>query len=121
MKLGALYTTHAGGERCLLPKVWKTVSAWERMRGLLGRSALQSGEGLLLEPCASVHTIGMHYPLDLAFIDERGLVRKLVRGLRPWRCSSVWNARATLEMSLGQIDACGLREGDVLAWREKIR
>lgn len=118
MKLGALYTTDADGERRLL-SVWKTSTAWERMRGLLGRPPLLVGEALLIEPCASVHTMGMRYVLDLAFIDRQGCVRKLVRGLRPLRWSAAPGARATLEMPSGQIDASGLREGDFVAWREE--
>lgn len=115
MKLGALYA----GESCLLPRVWKAVGTWDRMRGLLGRAPLQAGEGLWLEPCASVHTFGMGYPLDLAFIDGRGCVNKLVHGLSPMRLAGIIGARATLETGSGQLAACGLKVGDRIVWREQ--
>lgn len=115
MKLGALYA----GESCLLPRVWKAVDSWDRMRGLLGRPPLQPGEGLWIEPCASVHTFGMGYPLDLAFVDGQGRVKKLVHALSPLRLSGAVGARATLEAAAGQLAAFHLSVGDQLVWREQ--
>lgn len=114
MKLGALYA----GESCLLPRVWKAAGTLERMRGLLGRPPLQPGEGLWIEPCGSVHTLGMRYALDLAFVDAHGRVKKLVHEISPLRLASSAGARATLETGAGQLAACGLKVGDQVAWRE---
>jgi uncharacterized membrane protein (UPF0127 family) len=36
---------------------------WRRAFGLMGRRHLAPGEGLLLEPCSSVHTLGMRFPI----------------------------------------------------------
>ncbi|MEY2569126.1 MAG: uncharacterized protein QOE35_3655 [Actinomycetota bacterium] len=36
-----------------------------RLRGLLGRDGIEGG--VLLRPAKSVHTIGMRFPLDVAF------------------------------------------------------
>lgn len=116
MRVGAIYR----GEDCLLPRVWDAVSAWERTRGLLGRAQLGSGEGMLIRPCRSVHTVGMGYPLDIAFIDESGQVRKLVRRLAPWRMAGSLAACATLEMAPGTLDRIGLQPGDRLDWREAL-
>ena len=114
MKLGALY---ADG-RCVLPRVWKTTTAWDRLRGLLGRPPLAAGEGLLIEPCASVHTFGMGYALDLAFIDASWRVSKLVTGLRPARLAAGLGAARTLELAAGGLAQAGLRAGETLTWRE---
>jgi uncharacterized membrane protein (UPF0127 family) len=116
VKLGALYA----GECCLLPRVWKAAGTWDRMRGLLGRPPLQPGEGLWIEPCASVHTLGMGYALDLAFVDAQGRVKKLVHGISPLRLAGAVGARATLEAGAGQLAACGLNVGDQIAWREQL-
>lgn len=115
MKLGAIYR----GEQRLLPRVWHAVSAWERSRGLLGRARLQAGEGMLIRQCRMVHTVGMGYPLDLAFIDGSGRVRKLVSALPPLRMAGSLGACATLEMAPGSVAALGLRQGDFLDWREE--
>ena len=42
-------------------------SWWTRLRGLIGRSPLEPGEGLLLVPCKAVHMYGMTGAIDVAF------------------------------------------------------
>ena len=56
----------------------------ERMRGLLGRRALEPGRGLLLERSRSVHTFGMRFALRVAFLDRELRVLE-VRDLPPGR------------------------------------
>lgn len=114
MKLGAIYRH----EHCLVPRVWNPTNSWERGRGLLGRPPLAEDEGMLIAPCRMVHTIGMRYNLDLAFLDRSGKVRKLVSALRPARIAGSLPACATLELSPGTLARIGLKEGDLLTWRE---
>jgi uncharacterized membrane protein (UPF0127 family) len=114
VKLGAIYRH----DECLVPRVWHAVSLWETTRGLLGRPALQADEGLLLHDCRLVHTVGMRYALDLAFIDGTGKVRKVVSKLAPLRMSGSFPACATLELAPGTLARIGLHEGDHVTWRE---
>lgn len=116
MKLGAVYADEG---RCVVSRVWRAASAWERMRGLLGRQPLAPDEGLLIDKCGMVHTFGMRYQLDLAFLDPRGRVCKLVHGLRPARCAGTFRARSTLELAAGTLAQSGLRIGDQLHWQEQ--
>lgn len=115
MLLGALFDQDR--ERCIVRKVWKARSSWERMRGLLGRAPLGDGEALLLEPCGSVHSFGMSYALDLVYVDRHGQVCKLVHGMRPGRFSASLGAHATIEMAAGKLAATGIKMGDRLTWR----
>lgn len=117
MKLGAIYLH----DHCLLPRVWNAENSLERGRGLLGRPPLADDEGMLISPCRMVHTLGMRYDLDLAFLDRGGKVRKLVRGLRPARIAGSLPACATLELAPGTLERIGLKEGDLLTWREEGR
>lgn len=116
MKRGSLF--RAGSDDCLVPEASLTASTWERMRGLLGRPALRRGQGLVIDPCPSVHTFGMGYALDIAFLDSRWRVLKLVRELPPLRWAGCASARATLELPPGALDAAGIAAGDVLEWRD---
>lgn len=118
MKRGALY--RAADNRCVVPQARYAASTWERMRGLLGRPPLQRGEGLLIDPCPSVHTIGMAYALDLAFLDASSRVVKLVAALPPWRMAACASARATLELPPGALAEQDIAVGDVLEWRDAI-
>ncbi|MDO8305306.1 DUF192 domain-containing protein [Herminiimonas sp.] len=114
MKIGAIYLD----DICIVPRVWNAVSAWERTRGLLGRPPLQAGEGMLIRDCRLVHTLGMAYALDLAFLDRNGQVKKLVHGVLPTRLSGSLQAQQTLELAPGTLAKITLKKGDVLAWRE---
>ena len=83
-----------------------------RMRGLLGRSGLPSGEGLLLRPAGSVHTAFMRFPIDVVFLDREGAVVGIAPELRPWRAAGRRGARAVLELPAGECERRGLQTGD---------
>ena len=116
MRAGALHDRRDG--RCAVPRAWKADGAWERVRGLLGRPPLGAGEALVLEPCASVHTFGMRYALDLAFLDRDGRICKVAYGVAPGRLAGSFAARATVELAAGMLEASGLKLGDAIDWRE---
>jgi uncharacterized membrane protein (UPF0127 family) len=75
---------------------------WRRMRGLLGRPALEPGHGLLLAPCQGVHSLGMAYPIDVIHLDRHNVVRVVLHQLAPWRIGPlVWRGRVALELPAG--------------------
>jgi hypothetical protein len=86
-----------------------------RLVGLLGRDGLPPGDGLLLDPCNSVHTFFMRFPIDVAFLDDSGVVVALNHRLQPWRATRVHlRARTTLELPAGVLGAGGVLVGDRL-------
>jgi uncharacterized membrane protein (UPF0127 family) len=85
-----------------------------RMRGLLGRSELRRGEGILLRPTSSIHMWFMRFPIDAVFLDDELRVLHVVPGLEPWRIAARRGARAVLELAAGECERRGVREGDVL-------
>jgi uncharacterized membrane protein (UPF0127 family)/CheY-like chemotaxis protein len=82
-----------------------------RMRGLLGRSSLQAGEGMLLHPAPSIHTAFMRFPVDVLFLDARMRVIKAVANLKPWRMAAAARAWGALELAAGEISARGIGLG----------
>ena len=89
-----------------------TSSRRDRRRGLLGRDGFEGA--LLLRPCASVHTVGMRFDLDVAFCDEDLKVLETVR-MRRWRVGLPRRgARGVLEAEAGAFDRWRLRPGDQL-------
>ena len=101
-------------EHCFLAE-----SVPARLRGLLGRSGLSSGEGMLLRPAASVHTAFMRFTIDVVFLDRANRVVKVASSVRPWRAAACRGARAVLELSAGEAEKRGLRPGVSLTqvWR----
>ena len=101
-------------ERCLLAD-----TPLARLRGLLGRSGLSSGEGMLLRPTSSIHTAFMRFSIDAVFVDRADRVVKVVSDLRPWRTAACRGSRAVLELPAGEARRVGLRPGVSLTqvWR----
>jgi uncharacterized protein len=85
-----------------------------RMRGLLGRRRLDRDEGILLRPASSVHTCFMRFAIDVVFVGDDLVVRKIVSGLRTWRAAGSRGARAVLELPAGACAERGLRIGEQL-------
>jgi uncharacterized protein len=98
------------GTRVAVADTW-----WLRLRGLVGRSALQAGEGLMLTPCRAVHMYGMRYPVDVAFIDRRGVVLSTYPRLAPGGRTR-WHGAAisALEFPAGTLERSGTLDGDAI-------
>jgi uncharacterized membrane protein (UPF0127 family)/CheY-like chemotaxis protein len=84
------------------------------MRGLLGRSHLPEGEGILLEPAYAIHTAFMRFPIDVVFLDSHMRVMKVVDSLPPWRTAGAHQAFSVLELAAGQAAQRGVAVGDRL-------
>jgi uncharacterized membrane protein (UPF0127 family) len=96
-------------ERCLLAE-----TALTRMKGLLGRRARPSGEGILLRPASSVHMAFMRFAIDAVFLDRDLRVLKIAADLRPWRAAGARGSKSVLEILAGEAARCGLTVGDRL-------
>jgi uncharacterized membrane protein (UPF0127 family) len=86
-----------------------------RGKGLMGHPGLAPGEGLLIEPCSSVHSFFMRFPIDVVFADRRHRVVGLTAAMAPNRpYAGAWGARYVVELPAGTIAASGTEVGDVL-------
>jgi len=96
-------------------RAWEADRPSSRMRGLFGRRMLAPGEGLLLQPAASIHTACMRFPIDVVFLDRAFQVVKVVDRLRPWRIAGATQARSALELAAGEAEVRGVSVGDRVA------
>ncbi len=108
----------AGSDEYLIPCVQRSTNVLERMRGLLGRPPLAEGEGLLIVPCPSVHTLFMAYPIDLVFLDRDWRVLRLIDSLPPWRMAGASGAYMTLELAAGSLRWLPMTKGCRLSWSQ---
>jgi uncharacterized protein len=90
-------------------------SAWRRTRGLLGRTGLAAGDGMLIDPAPSIHSAFMRFEFDAVFLDRDLKVVKVVERIRPFRAHSAKHARKVLELAAGEAGRRGLQIGDTLA------
>ena len=99
------------GERVVCARVALADGPLSRLRGLLGRRGLDSGEGLLLSPTPSIHTCFMRFAIDAVFLDSELRVLDVRPDLRPWRFAGVRRSRAVLELGSGEAARLGLEPG----------
>jgi uncharacterized membrane protein (UPF0127 family) len=73
---------------------------------------------LHLDGARTVHTVGMRFPIDVAFLSgDLTVVR--VAHLKPWRVAvGGRGARSVVEMEAGALERWGVRVGDQLELRE---
>lgn len=108
---------HEASGAVLASKIERAVTVKARLIGLLGRDAFPAGEALVLEPCSSIHTFFMRFPIDAAFLSDDGRVLKTYQSMKPWRATRIHpSAALVVELPAGTLARTGTREGDRLAF-----
>lgn len=96
-------------------KVKIAESFFNKLFGLIFKKELSDSEGLLLENCNSIHTIGMNYRIDVAFLNKSNEVIAIFYSLKPFRFTPfIKNASKVLELKSGFIKSIPLKVGDKL-------
>ena len=86
-----------------------------RLRGLIGSRPPGPGEGLLIAPCKSVHTLMMSFPIDIVYVNASQVVQGIDHALAPWRMGRFYrDVRYVLELPAGTAEASGTQVGDQL-------
>ncbi len=101
-------------QRVIVERVVIASSYWARFWGLMGRRTLGGDEGLLIEPCSSIHTMFMRFAIDVIFLDKERRVVK-VATVPPFRAALGRGAHAVLEVPAGTARRKGLKVGDLLS------
>ena len=84
--------------------------------GLIPRSGLAEGEGLLITKTGSITMLFMRFAIDAVFLDRSMRVLRVVPDLRPW-VPAVGAPRGTdsvLELPAGTAARTGTQAGDEL-------
>jgi len=89
-------------------------SFFQRLRGLLGRKSLQAGDGLLLQPCSSIHCFGMHFAIDALFLDRQNRVLSIHGNMLPGSHAFQHQAHSVLELCAGEAQKYKIQIGDQL-------
>ncbi len=87
-------------------------SFFTRLKGLLGRKQMSEGEGLLIIPCSSVHTLGMKMIIDVVFLSSDCQVLHIIEEMQPGKLSPIIkNSSSVLELPPGQVRRSGMKIG----------
>ena len=86
-----------------------------RLKGLIGKREMQKGAGYIIQPCSSIHTFFMGFTIDVVFINSKGIVEKVLEGLRPFRVAAcLFRSRAVIELPEGIIRSARTTVGDTI-------
>ena len=86
-----------------------------RFFGLMGRRGWTSSDGMVIEPCSSIHCFFMRMPIDVAFVDRDWQILQTVEALKPWRIGPmVRKTRRVVELPAGSLKRSGSGPGDQL-------
>lgn len=97
------------GKRILLAN-----TIFSRVKGLMFSDEMGGFDGMLIDPCNSIHTFFMRFKIDVLFLNRENQILKIYRNLSPWRMTMIYlKAKRVLELEGGKLSA-NVREGDYL-------
>jgi uncharacterized membrane protein (UPF0127 family) len=103
--------------RVLVQTLEHAKSMGERLVGLIGRKNLDDGQGLwILRSGNSIHTCFMKFPIDVVFVNKKGVVKYTASNIKPWRLiiAPLLLPTDVLEMPAGVVNKTETRVGDTL-------
>ena len=86
-----------------------------RLKGLLATKQLETGKGLVIRPCCSIHTVGMNYDIDVVFVGSDDNVLKVVSNMPANRFALCRKSSYVIELPAGTIEATGTTVGDKIS------
>jgi uncharacterized membrane protein (UPF0127 family) len=99
----------------LATRVERATSLFDRTVGLLARQRVRPDEGLWIERCGAIHTIGMRADIDVIFLDKAKRVLELHVAVRPFRLAlTCRHAASVIELGAGAVDSHDILPGDFL-------
>ena len=109
------------GNKSISFKIEISETKRQRARGLMWRSHLADGAGMLFDfqntDYVTMWMKNTYFPLDIIFINKNGLIRNIIRNSTPLSTqplSSKVPVRAVLELRAGTVKLHGIQRGDTV-------
>src|SRR3989338_6025585 len=112
-------------QKVVITKLTCAFTLYERLTGLLNHHSLPIDEALLIEPAHRIHTKGMHFPIDVIFIDKVNKVIALIENIAPEENTCIFpkkqyahkGTRKVLELASRGAKLYDFRVGDELVFK----
>jgi len=89
---------------------------FKRMKGLLGKKEFIKGHALILDPCNSIHTFFMVFPIDVLFVDKNNRVVKTISSIKPFCLTPIYfRSKLAIELPEGTIISTATQEGNMIS------
>jgi uncharacterized protein len=90
-------------------------TTFARLKGLIGKLRLRIDEGLWVVPSCGIHTVGVLFPLDLIYLDEKHQVIHVIEHFPRFRIAPLrTQATSVLELPTHTIYTSQTQPGDQL-------
>lgn len=110
--MGLLKNVNTGA--VLATRVDRATSFLHRAFGLLARPRVRPDEGLWIEKCRAIHTVGMRASIDIIFIDHERRVVEVAERVAPFRLMMSRHAASVIELGAGALGLHDVLIGDKL-------
>jgi len=88
--------------KVIATRIARATNFWTRGVGLLRHGTVSPDEGLWIDGCSAVHTMGMRATIDLYFLDKDGKVLRIVHAAKPNRLAfSCRDSASVVELGAG--------------------
>lgn len=105
----------------LIPDVQHANRFFSRLKGLLGRTEIKTTEALLIEPCNSVHTLGMKFEIGVVFLSASNQVIHAIENMAPGKLSQiVKGSKKVLELHPETLKSLDLKPNDTLVFKSQL-
>ena len=99
----------------LAEEVFLADTSLKRLKGLLGKKLLPSGQALIIRPCSSVHTFFMRFAIDVIFVNKQDQIIRVIPDLKPFSMTRPYfHAAYVVELPVGVIKSTASLPGDTL-------
>lgn len=96
---------HSSSKLKLASNVRVAKSFLSRLKGLMFIEEMKGFDGLLIEPCNSIHNCFVRFPLDVIFLSKENKVVHIIKSFKPWRFSLIyWRSVKVLELRAGTLN-----------------
>ena len=93
----------------------KADTFFRRLKGLMFTKRLPEGHGLHIQPCRSIHTFFMNYPIDVLYLNDQFEVVGMDETMKPNTVGKYHNmASSVLELPAGTLKRAGTKIGHFL-------
>ncbi len=79
--MSSLYNATTG--LLIASEIERARNLWQRTVGLIPRDRINANQGLWIDQCSTIHTMGMRCPIDVLFLDRHGYLLKVARSVPP--------------------------------------
>jgi uncharacterized membrane protein (UPF0127 family) len=106
---------NANTGQIIATRIGQAATFVERAVGLIGRPNLRPDEGIWLDKCSAIHTVGMRSAIDVIFLDRDQQVVRICPGVGAFRWAVVCpGASSVVELGPGALALTDILLGDRL-------